>query len=415
MITDLHDHQLEATYDRFVELIGGKPWLKATDDHQRQFATNPLYEFQVTREYRVAYGLAHFDKMGMSLQDSDLWPTVIHALIFAAQVCELAEKGIDENSRGSYIRRVKGAFRNPDDMRALNFEHLTALSLYKQGARIYWPNDSTGPETYDLLVTTQDGVVIEVECKSNSADKGQPITQQEASEFLNRLLQQLPNTPNAGQVLAVKVRVPKRLPRSNSDIDQLVSEVVEALKAGASTTGGDVTVIQQTIEAPMPLASASLDYIQSVIVDPVNEVFGEAEGYRIVALKGDSAICLEVASGRAAKIFDAMWKTAKHAVRNQMTKKRPGCLVMRMEGLRREELIRLSIDNPSPLAVFATKVLIDPRHQHLACIAFISDSDLVKLCESQQSEQSVSFVIEQQVGPYANLGLGRLFRGDIVK
>lgn len=413
MITDLYDHQLEATYSRFVGLLGSKPWIKVTQDHQRQFAANPLSKEQITREYRVAYGLTHFDQLGMALYETEIWPTVIHALTFAAQVCELAEEGIEDRSREAYIGRVKGAFKNSDDMRALSFEHLTALSLYRQGLRIHWPDDSTGPETYDLLVTTQDGMEIEVECKSNSADKGRAIPLQDATEFLNRLRRQLPTTLHAGQALAVKVRVPQRLPKAHAALDLLVSEVVGALLAGAATTGGNVSIAQKTLDAPFLLKPQTNEYLKSEIGKLADREFGTAEGYRIVAYDETSknVVCIEVASGRAPRIFNALWETAKHAVQNQMTGRRPGCLVMRMEGLTHEELIRLASDDPSPLAVFATKVLTDPRHQHLACLAFISDFELVSLSETQQSEQSASFVVNQEVGPYALLRLGQLLQG----
>ncbi|KSQ21630.1 hypothetical protein APB26_32110 [Pseudomonas aeruginosa] len=412
MITHLHDHQFDDTYAQLVDLIGDKPWLKATKDHSQQFAANPLSVIHITHDNRVAYGLAYFDELGMALQDTERWPTVVHALTFAAQVCELASKAIEDASRASYIKRVKGAFKNPSDMRALSFEHLTALSLYKQGATIFWPDESTGTGTCDLLVTTQEGVEFEVECKSNSPDKGRAITIEESSAFFNCLLPKLPVRHQAGQALLLKVCVPGRLPTSISALDLLVNDVVGACNANASATDGGVSIDLRVLNSPILLHSSSEVILQAGIVALAEEAFGTAEGYRLIAVKGKTAICLEIASEREARIFKAMWETAKHAVQDQMTGTRPGCLVMRMEGLTRDQMLRLAEDSPSPLAVFAQKVLSDPRHQHLACVAFISGSDVVQISDTQLTEQSVSYVVDQQDGPHAKLRIGRLMRGE---
>lgn len=412
MITHLHDHQFDSTYARLVELLGDKPWLKATRDHAQQFAANPLSEIHITHDNRVAYGLAYFDKLGMTLQDTDRWSTVVHALTFAAQVCELASKAIEDASKTSYIKRVIGAFKNPHDMRALAFEHLTALSLYKQGATIFWPDESTGTGTYDLLVTTQEGIEFEVECKSNSPDKGRAITVEESTGFFNRLLPRLPVSQQAGEAFLLKVSIPGRLPKSIPDLDLLVAEVLEACNANTCETEGGLFIDRRVMNAPFLLQSTSDLILQTGITTLADEAFGAAEGYRLIAVRNRSAICLEISSGREARIFKAMWETAKHAVQNQMTGNRPGCLVMRLEGLKRAEMVRLAEEAPSPLLVFATKVLSDPRHQHLACVAFISGSDVVQIGDTQQTEQSVSYVVDQRDGPHAKLRIGRLMRGE---
>ncbi len=416
MITDLHDHQLEATYARFVELLGGKPWLKVTQDHQFQFTANPLSEVQITREYSVAYGLASFDQKGMALQGSSEWSTALHGLTFAAQACQLAENDFDERSRRSFIGRVRGAFSNPDDMRALRFEMLTALSLYKQGARIHWPESTEGPETFDILATTKDGLEVEVECKSISADKGRPIKERDAGELFNRLLRKLPVTHKAGELLLVKIQIPEKLSKSHAELDRLASGIADAFKASRSEASENIFINQKVVEAPFLFDPKSDDYIRFAIGELADRASGPAEGHRAIAYSSGSktGLCIEITSTQASQVLEAMRQTANRAVRKQMTGTRPGCLVLRMEGLSRESLIQLASEDPNPLAFFATEILKDPRHQHLACIAFVSDSDLIPISETTQTEQSVSYVFDQQVGPLAGLGLGAVFRGVAV-
>ena len=92
-----------------------------------------------------------------------------------------------------------------------------------------------------------------------------------------------------------------------------------------------------------------------------------------------------------------------------MTGTRPGCLVLRIEGLNRDELSQLAQEVPNPLAWFATNVLKDERHEHLACLAFISDEEATRLSENTVTAQSSSYVFDSPVGRYPNLGIGRIF------
>jgi hypothetical protein len=59
-----------------------------------------------------------------------------------------------------------------------------------------------------------------------------------------------------------------------------------------------------------------------------------------------------------------------------MSATRPGMLVLRLEGLGTEALARLAEEGPNNLAKFATMVLLDQRHQHLAAVAFVSDETM---------------------------------------
>lgn len=413
MITDLRESQFPDIYARFVELLQGKPWIKATEKYKLQIKANPFSQDLIYRQNRVAYGLTFFDADGMALAGSDVWPTVQHALGFAAQVCQLVDQAQEEAAKLAYLGRIRGAFTNPDDMRAIRFEHLTAVSMFKHAAQIDWPETKGGPERFDILATIPGGISLELECKSCSPDKGRPITEKDSSQFFTHLVPKMVAALNPGEVLLIKVRVPKRLPTAESKLIELSDEIKQAFDAGATATENGTLLANHRYYLPLLATPVDPNYILYAVNDLAQRVFGKPEGHRaIVFTKDDSAaLCVEVCSGKAIEFFDAMWQTSKHAIRDQMTKTRPGCLVLRLEGVARDELEQFAKQEPNPLKWFADKVLSNSQHQHLACLAYVSDEEMTSHSPGIESAKSCSYVFESPSGEYANLGIGRYLLG----
>lgn len=412
MLTDLHESHFPEVYARFTELLQGKPWLKITEKLRPHLKVNPLNLQRTLDEYGVAYGLTHFDRDGMSLLETEVWPTVQHAMSYAAQVCGLVDSAKDEKGKNAYLGRIRGSFSNPDEMRAIRFEHLTAMALHRRGAQIEWPDECSGPERFDLLVTAEGLQPFEVECKSCSPDKGRPITAKDASEFLNRLTKDLLDVVSPREIFVLKIRVPKRLPTSHKDLDSLAAEVVAAFREGKGSTDAGVLLAHESLAAPaVPVSS---DEMMHVINDAASHVFGVPEGHRAVIYneKESLSLCIEICSGRSTEFFGAVWETTKHAVQDQMTKMRPGCLALRLEGVSKDELEQLAQETPNSLTWFATKVLSDPRHEHLACLVYVSDEEMVSLNPGSEFGQSSSYVLESQTGKFPNSGIGQLLMGS---
>lgn len=412
MLTDLHEAHFPEVYARFTELLQGKPWLKATEKLRPHLKANPLSLARIQNEYGVAYGLTHFDRDGMSLADSKVWPTVQQAMSYAAQVCGLVENAKDEKGKKAYLGRISGSFSNPEEMRAIRFEHLTVMVLHHRGAHIEWPDECSGPERFDLLVSAEDILTFEVECKSCSSDKGRPITTKDASELLNRLTKDLLADVSSRDILVLKVRVPKRLPTAHKDLDSLAAEVAAAFREGKDSTEVGVLLAHANLAAPA--APVPPEEMMHVIYGAASHVFGEPEGHRAIVYneKKSLSLCIEVCSGRSAQFFNAVWETAKHAVQDQMTKLRPGCLVLRLEGISKDELQHLAGETPNSLAWFATKVLGDVRHEHLACLAYVSDEEMVSLNSGSETAQTSTYVFESPVGKYSKSGIGQFFMGS---
>ncbi|RNF58313.1 hypothetical protein EFK68_02665 [Pseudomonas aeruginosa] len=212
----------------------------------------------------------------------------------------------------------------------------------------------------------------------------------------------------------MKIRVPKRLPTSDAELIRLSEEIKQAFEAASTSTEKGVLLAHQRYSSRLLESPTHPDYIVYAVNELATRLFGEAEGHRAIlfADKKPAALCIEICSGRAVEFFDAMWETAKHAIQKQMTKTRPGCLVMRLEGLAKDALEQLSKEVPNPLAWFAQSVLTDDRHQHLACLAYVSDEEMTATSPSAESAQSCTYFFERPTGPYANIGIGRLLVGS---
>lgn len=406
MITNLKETDFPAVYAIFVGLFQGhKPWLKTVEKHMLQIRANPYSQLQIQRENRVAYGLAVFDIGGIEAVDSSEWLNVQYAMSFAAQVCEILDQVPDEAAKQSYIGRIRGAFKNPAEMRAIQFEHLTALALYRQGGQIEWPETKNGPERFDILVTDGEGNTVEVECKSCSPDKGRAVTEREATQFFHKLLERLEAVIKHGEVMIMKIRVPKRLPTSDKELSILAGEILQAIENDRTCTEKGTLIAFRHYSSPL-VTTRDLppEVVRAQINAQASHEFNGVEGYRIIRYSPNrsAAFCVDVCSGRSPEFFDAAWETAKHAIQNQMTKTRPGFLVLRLEGMGKQALEKIGGEKPNALAWFASKVLDDDRHQHLACLAFVSDETVTYTSPGSKTPQSCSYVFDRKNGQFAN-------------
>ncbi|HHH9441327.1 TPA: hypothetical protein ACP32N_003266 [Pseudomonas aeruginosa] len=411
MITTIREDNFPEIYERFVKLLGGKPWVKATKDLRLQICANPLSRPQIELENREAFGLAFFDEHRMSRRGAAAWPGVQDAMNFAAQVCELVKGSMDTRGSLAYIGRVKGAFKNPSDMRAMRIEHFAAKQLFRQGANITWPDESAGPETYDFLASDLTQVPIEVECKSCSRDKGRQIPQKDSTAFLNLLLPLVLRETSQGEALVLRLEVPKRLPTSTRAQDQIAEEVIAAILEGKQATKGGVAIEIHRTHPPFLSPQSHPDTVGTALRSYSSLVIGPPRGYRMVACGSSTGVAVEVCSGTENDLMDKLWDTAKKGIRYQMTGTRPGCLILKLEGWSREELIRVSNGADSMLVAFAEKLFVEEKHAHLACVAFASDAVMVPLGDLTEIAQSCLYVADRLEGKYGNLGIGKMLLG----
>ena len=410
MLTNLLVNDFPSVYAALVEALPHKPWLRRTETLDQHARSTPLQHALARKNNDISYSLSLFDQYGLGLMDTPDEPEMIVALCTMAQALALA-KVSDERARSKLLKRLEGAFRNPDDMRALRMELHTATHLHRLGSRVEWSDECCGQETYDMLVIGSSGLEVEVECKAWSKDKGVAITAEQAAGFLQHLdgiKTRLTEIVQPGEILAITFTVAAGLPRGEPEQRRLALDFLEAIVESQpeKVDAGQISFLR--LPAPLIWQLETDDRITycSQLVDAAT---GSAVGYRAVIGDRQRAIVVELRSGRASKKFSRMLKDAKHAIRDQMTGTRPGCLVVRLEGISGPELLEHITEAGSVPEVFAHALFLDEQHEHLDCIVWMSDPALQELAPGIGSNQSVSYVMRRTQGRYSNLDIGGIF------
>ena len=214
---ELQTNEIPDVFTRFCSVIDERFWLKrlalikeATRGHQ--FLKDYLFE-----ENAIAIALARCSDLvarygQIPIQETgnrDLYP----AISLAAQALSIIDHSSGLEAK-RLVQRIRGAFKNPDDMRAIQLEMMAATHFVHRGYPIVWP-EMEGAGTFDLLVNNIGISGLEVECKSVSSDKGRKIHRREALEFHQLVKPQLQTVSRNLQMgLAVVLTVPGRLPTS---------------------------------------------------------------------------------------------------------------------------------------------------------------------------------------------------------
>jgi hypothetical protein len=415
MITEMHADDFPSIYARLVTRFPKKPWLKRTQNLEYEIKAKPISIRVLVAENHIAYGLTWFDA-GVGEKEIESWEAVKAAMAFAIQVNSLCDAEALSGS-SSLAGRVAGAFNNPADLRAMVLELHAAIGLHRKGLTVQWPEATpNGIDTFDILASGGGNDDFEVECKSFSSDKGLRIPQKEAMGFLEELLTSLSPRLSRGAMVGVSIILPKRLPKTTTELQDLRNKVCAAIHNNASGVDGLFSLEKLSIE---PFAASEIKdqaHLAELFSNHVKNHAGAMDSMRLIATTPKLAcVLLTVASEEGHRTLKAWGGSAKHAIRKQMSGKRPGCLVIRLEGMDSNMMVAVCKEQPNLLSVFAEELMTNDHHKHLACIAFISDSDWVETDEAPQVGQSCTYVFNNPGGSYPNLGLGSYFmaqKGD---
>lgn len=420
MITDLHDSDFPETYDRLVKLFPERPWLKRVDLLRHQITGNPLQADVIRRDNCISYGLASWEQYRFDVPNDVEWEDVLTAMAFVAQVLELCDiANTDSNCMRAFSGRVHGAFREPAEMRAMQFELHVAVALHRRGCKITWTDESSGTETYDMLVQPVGMPEFELECKSFAIDKGQVNPHSAVTSLLDKLLprieQGLPVKPKMLTVLDVELF--DKIPVNHTVLDSTAQRIAEAIWSGATVVDGVCELSLQFLDLRNCPPNVEID--QGLAMAIVEKVLGSDASCQVARrFSSDSWGILRIRNSRESRFFQAVEKVAKDAVRRQLTGTRPGCLAMQLHGATGAQLIELAMDEEhNGCTKLAMNLLKSPRHEHLACVAFVSQQQLTRLSETSRAGQGTAYYFDSKVGRFPDLGIGGLFdqvRGALI-
>jgi hypothetical protein len=387
--TEMHTRDIPALYHRFEREVGAKHWRNRVAQCKAEIKGNEFLGNYLRGENSIAFQLDHLgnlvERHGLAVPIQMIEnPAIYPAVTFAAQVVSLMDAS-PRHDADRLVRRVHGAFRNPDDTRGLCLELQTATHFIQLGMRISWP-ETNGTGTFDLLVEGIGLNGLEVECKSISTDKGRRIHTREAIEFHSILMPHVdPLTASLASGLSVVLTLPGRLPKAPDERTALALEVARAIYSGvkdASMASGPSIRIRHFDAIALNDAYKRGD--RRAFRRMLDEVSGTRNRESMVmgSLAG-GALVFTIQSAQDDDWKKATFDTLSDAAKRQLTGTRGGLLLASLDGLDSEQLRSIGLQDqapgntPSKLQDGVDTFLSSTRRDHVVGVGFVSRSRVV--------------------------------------
>ncbi|KVC49895.1 hypothetical protein WS58_06405 [Burkholderia pseudomultivorans] len=374
----------------FSDIVGEASWNKVVHSKKQHSRSNAFLREHYEREYVIAFQLAKCSELIVKygqLPVAEL-TQLHHACGFARQALSILE-GLQPKHRKEFAGRIRGALKNSDDMRGLLLELSMATHFVRRGNRVLWPEFQTADSpiaglTYDLFIEDVGTDGLEVECKSVSDDKGRKFHQEELLSFqqlIKHRLEPLVKTIKAG--VAVVLTVPDRLPKSHREMEELANRIhahVLSNESAEFADGSSIRVMDFDIALlkDMPMASNS---------PAVRAVIERVTGTRnrnamIMGRRNIGAIVFVPQSAQHDSVLRAAFDTAADAAKRQLSKTRPGLLVLGFDGMEADRLRSVAEDDfenpqkPTALRVGVSQFLSGESRDHVIGVGFVSRGTL---------------------------------------
>jgi hypothetical protein len=405
LTTWIGSDQFPEMVDEFERLVGSQYWVKRVRKISDEIRGNRLLGPYLKEENRVTIA---FLQMSEYRAKHQRFPVPLVQSQAHYEACTLVVLFLDVVKRASgkmkdsLVRRVRGAFENPDDLRALQFEWAMAVHLTKQGFRVAFPELSeTG--TFDLLAT-KDGVEAEVECKSITHDKGRQVHRREAIEIFSLFKKEFETfTRNLKGGLLVRVVAAKRFPRPHRERKKVLEKVRSAVLAGATRVcDGEFEIEVRDFDiAGFPFRGEEVR--QTDLMDFLSTNFGIHNKQVFLAHSPPKrAFVLTLESRRSERLMDYTLDAIKNALAGQLSGTRGGVICVKLEAVTAEELSELGseLGEPTFLRKEVSRFIDSRRHTHLVCLSFLADGGLRQQPDNSVTQQGRSYFFDNPDSPH---------------
>jgi hypothetical protein len=385
----LHTGEIADIYARFARIVGVAHWKKRVAKCKEAIKGNEFLREYLLEENAIAFQLAHLDDIvtrHCGITAEALRP-VYPAAAFAAQVLSLMDASPQQET-DRLCARVRGAFKNPPDMRGLRLELVAATHFLRRGKRISWP-EMKGAGTFDLLVEGGDAPPLEVECKSIADDKGHKIHQREVRDFAALLKPYVrPILKGLKSGLSVTLTMPERFPTDHRARVALAKSLGSAVFRGSDCTLPDGASVQIKDFETTRLGT-DLQEIRAT-VDRVTET---SNRHAVITWNPRGGVlALAIQSARDDPLLRAIFDTLKDAAERQLTGTRAAALFAAFEGIDGDQLLSIAQQDqdgqqrPTALRVAVSKFLSSESRDHVVGVSFLSRTGF----EPAQGGQAVS-------------------------
>lgn len=382
---ELHTNEIPELFDRFKDVIDERYWLKRITSIKENIRGNPLLAEFLSHENAIAFALARCSNLvqrygHIPMQEAEN-RNLYSAMSLAAQLLSIMDHS-SKKEAAKLVQRLRGAFKNPDDMRAIQLEIMSATHFVRRGNSISWP-EMDGQGTFDLLVKDLGTSGLEVECKSISEDKGRKIHRREAFEFHHLVkpeLQTLSRKLQSG--ISVVLTIPERLPAMHKQKQALAKQVIDSVLASQNTVldnGSDIRVSEFDMKA---IGIVETENGPAISREAFDQVTGTKNREVMFLGNRSGAIVFVLQSRQDDKLLEYVFDTVSESSKNQLSKKRPALFLIGLHGIEAENLLSIATqDNdptqpPTALQLAVSNYLAKQNHDHVIGVGFLSEGNL---------------------------------------
>ncbi len=383
---ELNVEDIPTIFARFRDVVGERYWLDRVRQVKSEIKGHRFLKDYLMEQNATAFAFAECSELANrygsipmhEMHNRALYP----AISFAAQTLSIIDESSVEQAR-KVLRRIHGAFRNPDDMRAIRMELLAATHFILRGNSITWPEmENSG--RFDLLIDDIGTNGLEVECKSVSGDKGRKIHRRESLEFFHLIKPDLDRFGRNLQTgLAVILTLPDRLPTSYRERSPLAHRAMEAIVASQNLSledGVHIRVSEFDSKGIRDLEEAFRSGNPRGLIDSLT-VTRNREAMFVSSRNGGGVIFV-LQSQKDDSLMQYIFDKLGWSAENQVSKNRPALFLVGLDSVGEEELISVAAQDfdsqrrPTELRREVSKFLNNDNRDHIIGVGFLSSSEL---------------------------------------
>lgn len=386
--TEIQILEIPEIYKRFAEVIGDNHWKNRIALLKQNIKGNKFLVDYIQSENSIAFQLEHLRELTTKFGTVPSWElnnqAIYPAASFAYQVLtiiDLSPKQFAEQLK----RRIHGALKNPDDMRALLSELSAATHFAQRGLKVSWP-ELTGIGSFDLFIEELGPNGLDVECKSISTNKGRKIHRQEVLDFYGLLWPHLQTTRKGLQTgLSVVITVPDRFPKAYNSRKELAKQVSKQIIYRQNTTlsdGSSLKITDFDIRQLGSFPSTSNPKEARTVIDEISDTRNRET--MVIGTKAGGALAFTVQSAKDDTLIKAIFDTLGDSAKKQLSGSRSSLFWVELFGVDTEQLISIASQDkdssqpPTALRLGVSDFLSSPNRNAVIGVSFVSRSNLFR-------------------------------------
>lgn len=404
LLTEIHQADFPARFNEFEQCVGAAAWKRTVQKVSAEIKGARFLGGYLRHLHRFAFALWRisefrhkFGHLGFPV-GGDV--EIYEACVLVTQFSDI-RRHVTKAEGLALARRIAGGLKNPNDLRALQFELQLATHFAKRGYDIAFP-ESRGEGTFDILATRA-GKQVEIECKSVSGNKGRQVHRRAALEIhhlIKREFSPLLKTLNTG--LLLRIVFDKRAPNAYSDHVQLVNAVKSVVLSGKTRAFSgyeirlcDFKLAGTPFENGRHEEGAVHEFLRSHgIVNRETIILGR-RGINVIAVSLES----RVSDRLLAETFDVVSDAAKR----QLTGQRAGIVCVKFEELTADQIGELGVErgDPTALRIRASKFLSSASAKNVSVLSFFADGELTTMANGGISRGGRTYSFANDANSFA--------------